>query len=280
MRETLIPRNRPDDNTLGATPGIEGREISENEERNLREQLELRLRFASAVSRAHKIAYTDALKYYTDMHLRLTGELPDATEASMTKWAKFVDMINAAESQDDVQEKVLGIYKTRINSAVDHRKDSYWPFRYDKPKGKAVSMHFGSMLMSEDQPTNEPGILSAERLPEIRAKLKAMFTEIKERYPNVEEVHGESWLYNREAYRRFFPASYTAHPLPRTGVFVGGGTWGQFRRKDGSVNKELRAEFLRNLEHLDPDNLDAAFPLKTLRVRGPIADFYKEYGIE
>jgi hypothetical protein len=36
---------------------------------------------------------------------------------------------------------------------------------------------------------------------------------------------------------------------------------------------------VRNLEHLDPENLSAAFPFPTYRGVAPIEDFYRFYGL-
>ena len=48
------------------------------------------------------------------------------------------------------------------------------------------------------------------------------------------------------------------------------------------LKKELADQFLKNLENIEEfthENIRKAFPLKTLRVCAPIADFYKMYNV-
>ncbi|MCE9541070.1 hypothetical protein K8R03_00750 [Candidatus Kaiserbacteria bacterium] len=282
-----VPTRAPEgENSNGTEAVADGlAELAENVRENIRAHVELRLRFANAVSRVKGISFTEALKEYTDFYKRVTGEWPrnwpEETEEARKKWDSFVEPVVSASSQEEVETVFMSAYVRTMRQSTDHTNESFWPFRYDPPTDGVLSLHFGSMAMTPDQQLGQPGVLSKERFEEQRAKLKALFSEVKEKYPDVREVRGGSWLYNREAYRRLFPASYTAtHTVRRNGKFQGGGTWGQFRTKDGGVNKESRDTFIQNLTHLNPDALDDAFPLQTWLVQAPIEDFYKEYGIE
>lgn len=277
-------RNRPGEDTLGASFDEAEDGLEQEIETNLREHLDLRLRFASAVSRVGKMSFTDALRDYTDFYFRVTREWPyQATPKGRAQWDTFARTIQSAGSQDQVAEQLVAAYRHRVIEAMDKRKSQpFWPFYYEYvASAQAIDLHFTSMGVLPDQTSGEPGNLSKERYEEQRAKLKAMFTEIKKEYPDAKIVRGASWLYNRAAYRRLYPSSYTASARERVDPdFWGGGTWGQFRTKDGSINSELREQFMQNIEHLDIEHPEAAFPYKALVLSGKIEDFYKEYGIE
>lgn len=274
----MIPWNRPDDDTLGsATP--EAAEHNEQIEKNTREQFDLRLRFAEAVAAKKNIPLIDAMRDFTDMHVRLTGKRTRESEQTNPLWQEFSQSTVAGSDHGELLEHIVQFSKRPDIDISQHEGDRFYPFRYSyDEESHEVRLHFGSMKQEAGDP-NAPGVLSSERLPEMRGKLTEMFTEIKKDHPDAQTVRGSSWLYNRKEYRRLYPVMYTAHPQVRLGNFTGGGTWGQFRDKTGAVNDEVRKEFLTNLEHLDPEYLENVFPNKTLMVSAPISEFYKEYGI-
>ena len=198
--------NRPDDDMLGSSLPEKAAEFSESAERNLREHLELRLRFANAVSRALDISFVDALREYTDIPVRITGQMPWQSRGEDPKWTAFAERIRSAESQEEIEEYIITLYKESVKERGETVKNLYWPFSYDyHEEDMSIHLHFGSMGVEPDQAEGDPGTLSSERYEEQRAKLAAMFAEIQAKYPNVKEVKGGSWLYNREAYRRLYP---------------------------------------------------------------------------
>ncbi len=258
-------------------------EKNETLEKNIRDQVDLRLRFAEAVSQKKRIPLQDALRDYTDFHVRLTGDFPGHTGEEHPRWESFAGGLAEHVTHEARLDYIANLAKGLLARQAEIVEDTFSPFRYDySEKDHTINLHFGTLRPDAGDP-NMPGVLSRERFPEMREKLRQMFTEIKQLHPDPEHklvVRGASWLYNREAYRRLYPAAYTAHPRVRMGKFTGGGTWGQFRDKTGAVKLEEREQFLRNIEHLDPDHLEDAFPYKTLLVSAPIEEFYKEYGIE
>lgn len=252
------------------------------QERNICDNLSLRLMYAEAVAEKTAAPLSRVLYESTDAHARVFGFIPGPDpESAHPGWAALAEEIDAAATHEDRVAILARYVRKYAHERKDHSRDRYWPFRYDPPgEDGVVKLHFGSMELSDSQDSDEPGILSRERLEEQRAKLKAMFAEIKQKYPHARLVRGASWLYNREAYRRLFPPAYTAKPVPRkTGEFVGGGTWGQFRKKDGSVDAKVRNEFESRLKQIDLNDPHKVFPVETLMVEGPIEDFYREYGI-
>ncbi len=246
-------------------------------ERNIREHLDLRLRFAEAVSKAKGIPLADAMRDHTDLHVRLTRKRFRQSEHPDQIWQEFVGGISAL-SHDALLDRIIQFFKS--DSITQHEGDPFYPFRYGySERDHAIELHFGTMRPRAGNPdaTEYP-----YRVKEMRKKLREMFMEIKHKYPDPDNsltVHVASWLLNREISQRFFPRAFTERLQIRKGVFTGGGAWGQFRDKSGGVNEVIKARFLSNLKHLNPDHLEDAFPYKTLMASAPIEDFYKEYGI-
>lgn len=92
---------------------------------------------------------------------------------------------------------------------------------------RAVHLHFGNL----DEP--EPGALSAARKDARLGELWAMFAAIRRDHPDVETVRGHSWLYNREGYRRLFPASYLASATAARPNLQARSVWGSSCRAIG-----------------------------------------------
>lgn len=132
---------------------------------------------------------------------------------------------------------------------------------------------------------NDPSILGAERREDVTENLKQMFTDIRAKHPDAKTVRGSSWLYNLKSYRSLFPPEYTAKlddPKGKEesiehGDFQSMLRWGQFIDRTGSVNQDRKAQFLKNIEDLNVDDLASTFPLQTLNVDGDIDKFYEMY---
>ncbi len=221
----------------------------EQVEKNIGENLELRLLYAEAVAAKAEVPVSDVLFRETDTHARIFGYIPERSgDNAHAAWLALQQEIDTTPSHDERVEILRRYFKEYAKEHTDHRDDPFWPFRYDEPGDDGVvKLHFGSMSLTDTQSPDEPSILSSERLHEQRAKLKAMFAEIKQKHPHARLVRGASWLYNREAYRRLYPASYTAHAVPRkTREFVGAG------RGVSSVEK-MEASTLRHVKSLNVD---------------------------
>lgn len=277
MSERITPLSR-----LGDASSEHLSERAEQLEKNKREHFDLRLRFAEAVSQKKGISLVDAMRDFTDLYRRLTGEWSGESVPAQKRWDQFAnETMRISDNHEALLDCIVQYAEKRPGADIQrHESDHFFPFRYQYDETHhAIDLHFGSNQPSVEDPS-APGLLSKFRLPEMRQKLREMFTEIKHNHPDAEIVRGGSWLYNRESYRRLYPASYTAHPRIRPGTFIGGGIWGQFRDKTGGVNDGTRQQFLHNLEQLDANRIGDAFPYKALMVSASITDFYKEYGIE
>lgn len=161
-----------------------------------------------------------------------------------------------------------------------HEDTRYGCFTYHHQlEVPVVDIHFKNVE------SDEIGPLATEKAEQRLHELHDLFAEIKREYPDTAEVEGNSWLYNVESYRQLFPESYTedAKENRDPAIISRGSMWGQFIDNKGGLKKELADTFLGNLaalEEITPEGIRQAFPLKSLKVRGLIADFYKKYGVE
>jgi hypothetical protein len=130
-------------------------------------------------------------------------------------------------------------------------------------------------------PSDHIGPLSRAKTPRRLDELKTMFAFVRETWPETRAVHGGSWLYNLEAYRRLFPPAYGASRKRPSGPVGLSGTssWGQFLDHREAVKPDLREAFLHNLKTIDVAAPWRAFPLPALRTRAPIEIFYDLYGV-
>ena len=107
-----------------------------------------------------------------------------------------------------------------------------------------------------------------------------MFTHIKRVHPDAIAVHGSSWLYNLEAYRRLLPVEFGLSARPDTPHLVARSLWGQFLRFDGRLNEERAVVFLERLNRLEDEHQHAqCFPFQVLLTQAPITLFYTFYGV-
>jgi hypothetical protein len=87
---------------------------------------------------------------------------------------------------------------------------------------------------------------------------------------------GASWLYNLEAYRRLFPASYVATARILPDRFRHMPLWGQFVNRHGAVREPVAREFRERLRRTTRvEELGACFPFQVLAVEAPAAAFYE-----
>jgi hypothetical protein len=84
-------------------------------------------------------------------------------------------------------------------------------------------------------------------LGQRRADLTALFDHVKRNLPAAIQVVGVSWLYNIEAYRRLFPASYGASARVLPNRFRSMPLWGQFLDRHGDIKESMTRPFLERL---------------------------------
>jgi hypothetical protein len=258
-------------------------------EMNARDHFTLRLKWAHAVSEVLSIPLPEALFEYTDVALRMGfSNLPSPGE----QWNAFLAVF--AKAGDDRQAQLsvlLDFYRKDQESrreGADQRSGPYWPFRFNWLEDRdLIYMHFSSP--SFYRPYEEFELLHDESQTKLRDQLVRMFRDIRNgrKYAGARTVRTRTWLLSRDEFKRLLPPSFIALnesrdmqsglALERDG-FRGADRWGQMYSTEGRVNQKRAQQFLGNLEHLDRENLSAAFPYPTYRAVAPIEDFYRFYG--
>jgi hypothetical protein len=259
-------------------------------EMNARDHFTLRLEWAHVVSEVLRIPLSETLFEYTDVALRMG--FPNLQEPG-EQWNAFLDVF---EKTGDDRQAQLGVlvdfYRKDRESRLENAEQSrgqYWPFRFNWLENRSlIYMHFSSPSFS--RPYEKVELLDDESQAELHNQLLRMFREIKNgrKYADARTVQTRTWLLSRDEFKRLLPPSFitlnenrdteSGMSLERDG-FRGADRWGQMYTKGGRVNQKRAQQFLRNLEHLDAENLSAAFPYPTYRAVAPIEDFYRFYGL-
>jgi hypothetical protein len=267
-------------------PRMDQLSAKESAEMNARDHFALRLAWAHAVSKVLHIPLSEALWEYTDAALRM-----GFPQTPGERWNSFLDALGRAGEDRQAQLNVmLDFYRKDQESRpgnADPYREQYWPLKFRWVEDRAlIYLHFGSPWFA--QPYEKFGLLSDERQPEVRGQLVRMFSDIKNdrTYANARTVATRTWVLSRAEFNRLLPPSFTTlngdmHSgltLERDG-FRGADRWGQMYSTQGRVNQKRAQQFLRNLGHLDPENLSAAFPYPTYRAAAPIEDFYRFCGL-
>jgi hypothetical protein len=238
-----------------------------------REYVDFEIEAARILAEKLNQSLVDVARDYTTL---LHGHLWPGTE-------RYIDAegMSPGELTDALYAREQEEYKD-LPSLEYHEDTRYGCFTYhhqiDVP---VVDIHFKNAENDEDSP------LSKGKMQNRQQELRDMLIEIKREYPETKEIEGKSWLYALDSYRRLFPESYTESReetvATSTRDVSSGSSWGQFIDGKKGLRKDLADQFLANLRALKEVTLEGirqAFPLKTYRVRGPIADFYAKYGTE
>jgi hypothetical protein len=203
-------------------------------------------------------------------------------DSNTPEWQEFIRTVSLGE-QPDVT--AYNMYIRNFSDDESSGKAYFGCFRYDfNPVFKdqwevlhrnVIKIHFRNNEISGFGP------LSKLRREIRKQELTNMFTDVRARHPNAEQVHGGSWVYNFPPYRSLFPEKYTSNmlveevPFPRTS-----GIWGQFLNSEGSLKIDLADQLLKSAQLANSfDQLLQCFPYKILFPRAPIQVFYDFYGI-
>ncbi|MBV8754953.1 MAG: hypothetical protein JO328_19020 [Hyphomicrobiales bacterium] len=271
-------------------PQMDALSPKESAEMNARDHFTLRLKWAHAVSEVLRIPLSKALFEYTDLALRMGfANLQHPGE----QWNAFLDVF---EKTGDDRRAQLGVLLDFHRKDQESRREGadlhsgpYSPFRFNWLEDRdLIYMHFSSPSFS--RPYEKFELLQVESRAVLHDQLVHMFSDIKNdrKYANARTVRTRTWLLSRDEFTRLLPPSFTTlnenGDMP-SGMnleldgFRGADRWGQMYSTEGRVNQKRAQQFLRNLEHLDRENLSAAFPYPTYRAVAPIEDFYRFYGL-
>jgi len=237
-------------------------------------KIKLYIDFAEAVQKKTGESLADTLYKFTPLQWEFQRYSPDP---DLAVWNEFVTGIGKKPLLDWVLEFSKRRDDPKLAKNSDKKGKENTPkrcFMYDV-FGEDVDIHF------DNNDKSGFGPLSKERMKERRAELKELFTIIKFKHPKAKEVHGRSWLYNLESYKRLFPESYAKSVKPYKGKFANGnGLWGQLSDREGNLKQDLVTELFENLEKVDANDIPSAFKYQRMTASAPIEDFYKEYGVE
>lgn len=123
--------------------------------------------------------------------------------------------------------------------------------------------------------------LSRERQVVRQAELRRMFAHIRHHVPTAQTVHGNSWLYNLEAYRRLYPPAYTAAlPISVEDEFQFLALWGQCFDANWQPKAAVTQTLLDRVDTLETlADLRLCFPYQIRQPSCAIAEFYAFYEI-
>lgn len=232
--------------------------------------LDLQLQFAERVTTLSGLPLARTLLEYTNLYIRF-GLGRDFDPAHPT-WQEY---LAGLRDTADIRAWTYRFYSRRPDGiAAPAIVATFGCFGYARLSGERLRLHF------QNAETDGHSPLAAGRGSRRLAELAALFEHVKraERLPL--QVVGASWLYNLDAYRRLFPASYlaTAHVVTRR--FQHMPLWGQFLDRHGAIREDMERQFLERLEReSSPDCLDRCFPLPVLSVSAPVQAFHGFYGV-
>jgi hypothetical protein len=219
-------------------------------------------------------SFADLLLHYTALYkiLGIEGDF----DAQQPVWQTLLKTAGRQDAATDVHR----YYVSRLDVIPRFIDQPHWGcFAYDcldnyHTHRNVIRLHFSN------QDDSSYGTLSRERMPARRSELAEMFAHIAVHEPQAITVCGASWLYNREAYRRLFPPSYTtAASLEKDEPhYQFRALWGKFLLHDWTVNEALAADFLQRVVALhDAGQVAACFPYQVLLASSPIGAFFEFY---
>ena len=233
----------------------------------------LQLAFAQKVAKLGKLPLVSTVLNYTSFYK--TFRINDGDfDPNNDTWRKFTALFTKTSNK---LATTYSFYRNRlVLVSPEKEKGSFGCFSYEYLfKEHAILIHF------RNNDDSEPGALSKSREPVRSGELKAMFQEIKLKYPQAKLVFGFSWLYNVQAYTRLFPPEYLVHIKKNAEWFKSTALWGQFLDSAGEVKEDSATEFLARMAKCKTlDELKQSFPLKVLEPWARIPYFYQFYKID
>ncbi len=228
----------------------------------------LQLEFADKVRQVSGVPLERALLDYTNFYVRF-GLGRDFNPLNPT-WREYLAGLRTHDALDWTYRFYSREPELRTAPVTTL---SYGCFSYSRLNETQVHLHFRNLETDGRSP------LAFDRLDQRLEELTGLFRQLKGSQP-LSKVLGASWLYNLPAYRRLFPASYTASPRALENRFRSMSLWGQFLDRNHQVKPDMRLEFRRRFEGATSLNgLNACFPLPVLAVQAALPDFLEFYRI-
>lgn len=225
---------------------------------------DIQLRFARSITQISHFSFEEAVFRFTNIYLRC---LDRSFNPAHPVWQTYLEGLLHSSDQ------ALWTYAFYKSHRTPASLSPYGCFQCTYLSGeRTIRLHF------TNADTSGNGPLSRSRIPARLQELNALFTEIKQRHPEAQQVRGVSWLYNLEAYKRLFPPQYTDAMKIIDGEFQYLALWGQFLQRDGRVREALASSFLSCCcQQSSLEGLMRCFPYSILQPSCSIAAFYEFY---
>jgi hypothetical protein len=232
----------------------------------------IQLSFARKITQLTHKPYQDTILNMTALY-RILG-LDWSLDPQNPVWQDFLKGLRQIDIGADASWSYQ-FYLERVDQIPFYEKPHWGCFGYEYwSERRLIHLHFGNLDASGYGP------LSHQRKEARLADLWSMFTHIKRMHQEAIAVHGGSWLYNLEAYRRLFPVEFGISAHADKPHLIARSLWGQFLRHDGRLNEERAGEFLDRLNRLEEESQYAeCFPFQVLLTQAPIELFYTFYGV-
>ncbi len=183
----------------------------------------LQLTFARKITHLTQRPYQEAILNMTALY-RILG-LDWSLDPLNPVWLDYLKGLHQLDADADWSYQ---FYLERADQIPSYDNQHWGCFGYEYWSERClIHLHFWNLDDSGYGP------LSHQRREARLADLRSMFTHIKRVHPDAIAVHGSSWLYNVEAYRRLFPVEFGLSARPDTPHLVARSLWGQFLRFDG-----------------------------------------------
>jgi hypothetical protein len=231
---------------------------------------DLQVAFAQTVTTLSRLPLSRVLLDYTNLYRRFG--LGRAFDATQPVWLDYLSGLRAAT---DVGDWTYGFYVARGGEPPGPPVvATFGCFSYARLGEDRIRLHFKNVEASGVSP------LGREHSGRRMAELAALFEHVSRTVRQSVGVVGASWLYNVEAYRRLFPASYLATARVMTGRFQHMPLWGQFLDRHGAVKERMSRPFRERLARQSAmGDLDRCFPLPVLSLEASVQHFYDLYDI-
>jgi hypothetical protein len=232
----------------------------------------IQLTFAKKITQLTQRPYQDAVLNMTALY-RILG-LDWSFDPHHPVWQDYLEGLHQIDTDADADWSYQ-FYLERADQLPSYDNQHWGCFGYEYwSKRRLIHLHFWNLDESGYGP------LSHQRKEARLTDLLSMFTQIKRAHPDAIAVHGSSWLYNLEAYKRLFPIEFGLSACTGTPHLIARSLWGQFLRYDGRLNEERVEVFLDRLNRLEKEHQYAqCFPFQVLLTEAPISLFYTFYGL-
>lgn len=262
----------------GRPRSIAAEKWSSGEERSLgRDYFQFQYDFAKEIAERTGLPFLDAVRYYTTfLRANVFWHAEDGTEIGLKEGVTEENMVEFAYKEELANdERRKG--ESMPYASLHPEGSRFGCFRYDYiPKDHSIVAHFFNSEF------DEVGPLNGGKLEQRRQEFKDMLADIQQQHPDAKTIRGTSWLLSLPLFLRLFPTTSSLKPeIDRDPTLWRKGTiWGQFMDGTYKLRAPLVKRFLERSRELPLRDLVLALPLPPRKIEVPLAELYREFGIE